>query len=219
MTLTDALHALAVAGCRLTAGPTGGMSLEVPPGAAIDRAVLEVLSANRDAVAAAIQPPASAADTTADLADYLASKGLGPESAGLVLHAANAFAVKASSVTIESTGEAEPVFFEPGIPCQTTADTRWHEPGRGYFALPAGTPGLVIPQPWAIHDAFDRNGIEGLLAECEKANTTPVVAVWIAGRPRVIEAALIDCQNVTAAPAGADLLPWRPQPAPENCQP
>ena len=216
MTLADALHALAVAGCRLTPGSAGGMSLEVPPEAVIDRAVLDVLSANRDALAAAIQPATPAPAT--DLAAYLGSRGLGPESAGFVLHAANAFAVRTSAVTIEPVRDTEPVFFEPGIPFVTVTETRWHEPGRNYFSLPPGTPGLVIPQPWAIHDPFDRRGIEGLLAEYEKANTTPVAAVWLDGRPRVIEAALINCQNVTAAPAKTNLLPWRPQPAPENCQ-
>jgi hypothetical protein len=215
MTLADAFHALAVAGCRLAAAPDGGMTLEVPPGAAIDRAVLEVLAANRDAVAAAIQAPAPPA---ADLAEYLEARGLAPASAALVLHSAKAFGVKAEAITIEADDQAEPVFFEPGIPCITTTETRWHEPGRGYVTMPAGTGGLVIPQPWAIADDFDRRGIEGLLAGLEKAKAAPHVPVWIAGRARVLEAASIDCQNVTATP-GANLMPWRPQRPPETSAP
>lgn len=215
MTLADAFHALAVAGCRLTAAPDGGMTLEVPTGAAIDRAVLEVLAANRDAVTAAIQAPAL---QTADLAEYLQAKGLAPASAALVLHSAKAFDVKSDAITIEAEDQAKPVFFDPGIPCITTTETRWHEPGRGYVTMPAGTAGLVIPQPWAIADNFDRNGIEGLLAGLEKAKAAPHVPVWIAGRARVLEAASIDCQNVTATP-GADLIPWRPQRPPETLAP
>lgn len=219
MTLADCLHALAVAGCRLAPAPDGGMTLDVPPGATIDRQVLAVLSANRETLAAAIQPPAPApaVDLAVDLADYLSDKGLDPDSTAYVIRAAPAFGVKAQHVTIEAPEDdaAAPIFFEPGVPCLTTTDTRWHEPGRGYVTIPAGTFGLVMPQPWAMADDFERRGIEALLAAMEKAKAPPHVVAWLAGRARVIERDLLTLQNVTA-PDGADLLPWRTLNHPET---
>jgi len=218
MTLADALHALAVAGCRLAAAPDGGMTLDVPPGATIDREVLDVLAANRETVAAAIQPPPPA--PAVDLAEYLAGKGLAPASASLVLHAVETFGVKAHAVTIEAPADddADPVFFEPGVPCLTTVDTRWHEPRLGYVTIPAGTFGLVMPQPWAMADDFERRGVEALLAAMEKRKADPHVVAWIQGRARVIETAFLDFANVTA-PDGTDLLPWRSPKPLETCAP
>jgi hypothetical protein len=191
------------------------MTLDVPPGATIDRQVLAVLSANRQTLAAAIQPPAPT--PAVDLAEYLAAKGLDADSTACAIHAAAAFGVKAQNVTIEAQGddEADPVFFEPGVPCLTTTDTRWHEPGRGYVTIPAGTFGLVMPQPWAMADDFERRGIEALLAAMEKSKAPPHVAVWLAGRARVVERDLLTLQSVTA-PDGADLLPWRTTNPPET---
>jgi hypothetical protein len=211
MTLADAFHALAVSGCRLVSDPITGMALDVPPGATVDRQVLEVLSANREAVAAALAPPPPAVqpDAGADLADYLASKGIGDHAAELVRHAADTFGIRHSAITIEADEllESPPEFFENGIPFTTNVETKWHEPGRGYITMPAGTPGLAIPQTWAIADDFARNGIERYLESIRKRKLPTHVPIWLDGQARVIEANLITFTD--ELPADANLQPWR----------
>lgn len=211
MTLADAFHALAVSGCRLVSDPITGMALDVPLGATVDRQVLEVLSANREAVAAALAPapPAVQPDADADLADYLASKGIDDRAAKLVSHAVDTFGIRHSAITIEADEllESPPQFFEDGIPFTTNVEIKWHEPGRGYVTMPAGSPGLAIPQTWAIADDFDRNGIERDLESIRKRKLPTHVPIWLDGRPRLIEANLITFTD--QPPADADLQPWR----------
>jgi hypothetical protein len=224
MTLPDAFHALAIAGCRLTAGPSGGIALEVPQGATVSREVLDVLRAHREALAAAVQPPATPAATPAgpgtgaDLADYLAGKGITGQSAELVLYAVETFGVRHDRITFEldePPGPA-PEFFEPGLPCLTTIDTLWHEGGR-LVEIPAGTLALAIPQTWAIDDACGRAEVETILDSLRRHRKPPHVPVWLAGKARTIETTNITFEGAVA-PDGMNLLPWRPR-HPEGRQP
>lgn len=214
MNLAEAIHVLATSGCRLSAGPDGGIILDVPEGAAVDAAVLDVLTTNREQLIAVVAPaaPAVAEDRADDLADYLATRGITGASAELVEHAAATFAVRHQAITIErEDGEPTPTFFDPGIPFTTTVDTEWHEPGIGTVPMQAGTLGLAIPQTWAIADDALRGGIESIAESIKRRKLPMHVPVWINGRPRVIEAALITFDNVVA-PAGMDLTPWRRSP-------
>jgi hypothetical protein len=207
MNLADAIHELAVAGCRLTAAPDGGIALDVPPGATVARQVLDVLRAHRQelaAVAAPAPPPVS------DLADYLSSKGITGSAAELVLRAAQTFEIRHDRITVEAeAAEPSPVFFEPGIPALTTTETEWHVAGRGLVTIPAGTLGLLIPQVWAIADDGERVGIEGMLESLRRHRKPPHVPVWLEGKARAIETNLITFEGAVA-PDGMNLLPWRP---------
>lgn len=212
MTLADAFHVLAVSGCRLTTGPDGGIALVVPDGGTVDRQVLDVLRAHRQELAAvaATAPPPPPAPPVADLADYLAGKGITGPTAELVLHAAETFEVRHDRITVEGDAEeGPPVFFEPGVPVLTTIPTEWHEAGRGLVTIPAGTFALTIPQPWAIHDADQRGGIEATLDSIRRHRKPAHVAVWLEGQARTIEAHLVTTDGAVA-PVGMNLHPWRP---------
>lgn len=222
MTLADAMHALATAGCRLMAGHDGGIALDVPPGRSVAREVLDVLAAHREAVAAALTPTVPEAghgsfDSLADLRDYLASKMITARSAAFVEQAVTTFGIRTSAVAVEVAGDPEPTFFEDGLPVVTVADTKWHDPGRGYFTIPAGTTGLAIPQTWAIADDFDRRQLEALLERLKKNEPRPHVPVWLEGRARAVEATAI--VTLPDVPAGMNLTPWRTRPTPEDCSP
>jgi hypothetical protein len=218
MNLADAVHLLAISGCRIVPAPAGGVELDVPEGAVVPAEVLAVLRAHRDQLAATVAPaaPAMAEDRAEDLVDYLTSREITGASAELVLHAARTFNVRSQAITVErEDGEEAPAFFEPGITFLTTIDTEWHEPGRGHYTIPAGTLGLAIPQTWAIADAFDRNGIEAIQASIKKRNLPRHTPVWLQGRARVIEINLITFDNATAPP-GMNLMPWRSKPSKES---
>lgn len=208
MTLADAIHALAISGCRLAAGPDGGITLDVPPGATVARQVLDTLRAHRDQLATVVAP--APARARGDLAQYLEEKSITGTAAELVLHAARTFDVATDRITveIEQQPQPEPAFFEPGIPCITTVDTEWNEPGRGLVTLPAGALALAIPQTWAIADADQRIGIDAAIASIRRQRKPLHVPVWLAGKARAIEANLITFDDVTA-PAGMNLIPWR----------
>lgn len=213
MNLADAVHLLAISGCRIVADPAGGITLDVPEGAVVPAEVLDVLSANREQLAATVAPaaPAVAEGQAEDLTDYLTSREITGASAELVLHAARTFNIKSQAITIErEDGEAEPTFFEPGIPFFTTIDTQWHEPGGGAITISAGTLGLAIPQTWAIADAFDRGGIEAIHESIKRRKLPHHIPAWIEGRARVIEIKFITFENAFA-PAGMNLMPWRQQ--------
>jgi hypothetical protein len=215
MTLADAFHALAITGCRLGAGPDGGITLDVPPGAVVPREVLEVLRANREALAAAVAPAATTATATPaggdDLADYLAGRGLAGQAAELVLHAVEAFDVPHDRITFEldEPPGPPPEFFEPGLPCLTTIDTLWHDAGR-LVEIPAGTLALAIPQAWAIDDACGRAEVEATLDYLRRQKKPPHVPVWIAGKARTLESTSITFEGAVA-PDGMTLTPWRPR--------
>jgi hypothetical protein len=144
MTLAEAFHLLAAAGCRLDADPAGGLALTVPEGAVVPAGVLDVLRANREQLVAALAPASPPAPAVDDLRDYLGTKGVAGPAADLVERAVDVFGIRHDRITVEQdgAGEPEPTFFEPGIPCRTTADTLWHESGHGYREVPAGT------SPW-----------------------------------------------------------------------
>lgn len=207
MTLAEAVHLLAAAGCRIVADQAGGIAVDVPAGAALPGQVLEVLAAHRAELTAVAAPA-----PRADLHDYLAAKGVAGHAAQLVEHAAQAFAVRHDRITIDRDNpEPSPVFFEPGIPFLTLADTEWGVPGGGTRLIAGGTVGLAIPQVWAIDDPFERHGIEAILESIKRRKLPRHIPVWLDGHPRVLEIALVDFENATAPP-GMNLLPWRPRP-------
>lgn len=225
MNLSEALYTLAVSGCRILPEPNMGLMLDVPPGAELPDAVLRVLTAHRATLLAAIgnptpdrtAPPASpeptaddGADPAAeDLADYLASQGVHGAAAELVMHATKAFDVKHQAVGIERDAFLEnSEFFQRGIPCLLKIATHWHEPGQCPLSVPEGTIALLIPQPWAIADDFERRGLEALRRLLKARHLPPHVAVWIEGRARMIELAHLDFKTYVST-VGMDLLPWR----------
>lgn len=224
MTLAEAISTVAVAGCRLVPDDAGGIALVVPEGTTISREVLGVLQAHREQLGAAhARPPATplpeapaapaaaaaAADADDDLAEYLAEKGLPAATAELVVYAARLFEVPGQAITIERVvADAAPELFEPGIPTQTTIETKWHKPGAGYFTVPAGTVGLLVPQLWAIGDEHARQGVESTIADAKRRGLPVHVPVWLAGEPRALELDAITLEGVVPT-AGMDLTPWR----------
>jgi len=210
MTLADAFHALATAGCRFVTNHDGGIALDVPDGATVAHEVLDVLRAHRDELAALAQPRAPAEVPTDDLTDYLTGKGITGAAAELVLHAAKTFEVRHDRITVEEAAvDAGPVLFEPGIPVLTTIDTEWNTAGRGLFTIPAGTLALVIPQVWAIASDFERAGIESMLEGVRRHKKPPHVPLWLEGQARAVETSTITFEGAVA-PDGMNLLPWRP---------
>jgi hypothetical protein len=208
MSLADAIAALALAGCRLVADGAGGLELVVPEGKALPRQVLDTLRAYRQQLLAAHAVPLPPAKAD-DLGDYLREKGIADSTADLVVHAARLFNVPGQRITIEQVvAEAEPVLFEPGIPMKTTIPMKFHKPGVGYFTLPAGLVGLLIPQIWAIADDHARRGVESTIAEAKRKGQAEHVAVWLAGEPRALAIEEITLEGVVH-PAGIDLTPWR----------
>lgn len=209
MTLAEAISTVAVAGCRLVPDDAGGIALVVPEGTTISREVLGVLQAHRQQLGAAHAVPAALAAADDDLAEYLAEKGLPEATAELVVYAARLFEVPGQAITIERVvADAEPELFEPGIPMQTTTETKWHKPGAGYRTVPAGTVGLLVPQLWAIDDDHARAGIESTIADAKRRGLPLHVPVWLAGEPRAIGMDAITLEGVVL-PAGMDLTPWR----------
>jgi hypothetical protein len=210
MTLAEAISTMAVAGCRLVPDHAGGLALVVPDGTTMPRQVLEVLRVHREQlVAAHAVPPAPPAAPADDLGEYLREKGLGDSTADFVVYAAKLFGVPGQKVTIEAVvAEAEPELFEPGIPMQTTIATTWHKRGVGYFNLPAGTAGLLIPQLWAIADADARKQVEATIANAKRRGRPKHVAAWLAGEPRALEIDALTIEGVVL-PAGMDRIPWR----------
>lgn len=207
MTLADAFHVLTCSGCRLTATPEGGITLNVPEGATVPAAVLDVLRDHREQLVAALAPP-PAAD---DLRDYLGTKGITGQAADLIEHAAQTFTIRHDRITVErDDAEAPPVFFEDGVPFRTLADTEWSAAGGGTAIIPGGTLGLAIPQVWAIDDPFERHGIEAILESIRRRKLPKHVPVWLEGRARVIEITLVDFEHAVATP-GMSLMPWRRQ--------
>jgi hypothetical protein len=208
MTLADAFHVLTTSGCRLSADPAGGIALTVPEGATVPAEVLDVIRAHREQLVAALAPPPPADD----LHDYLGTKGITGQAAEMVEHAAQVFTVRHDRITVDREEvEPAPVFFEPGIPLLTLADTEWAAAGGGTTVIPGGTVGLAIPQVWAIDDPFERHGIEAILESIKRRKLAPHIPVWLDGHARVIEITLIDFEHATAPP-GMNLLPWRPHP-------
>jgi hypothetical protein len=212
MTLAEAISTVATAGGRLVPDDAGHVALVVPDGATITREVLDVLRAHREQLAAVHAPaparPAAEQARADDLAEYLLEQELPQSTVDLVIYAARLFDVPGQAITIERVKAAAPELFEPGIPMQTTIETVWHKPGGGYFTVPAGTPGLLIPQPWAIADDHARQVIETTVADAKRRRKPLHLPVWLAGEPRALEIDAITLEGV-AAPAGADLTPWR----------
>lgn len=210
MTLAEAISTVAVAGCRLVPDDAGGIALVVPEGTTISREVLGVLQAHREQLGAAHAVPAApGAVADDDLAEYLVEKGLPAATAELVVYAARLFEVPGQAITIERVvADAEPELFEAGISMQTTIETKWHKPGAGYFTVPAGTVGLLVPQLWAIDDDHARAGIESTIADAKRRGLALHVPVWLAGEPRAIGMDAITLEGVVP-PAGMDLTPWR----------
>lgn len=220
MTLADAIHALAITGARLTTSPDGGLALVVPDGATISRQVLDVLRAHREQLTPVVgsspatveqkeKPPAPA--RVVDLAEYLAEKSITGNAAELVLHAARLFNVATDRITIEgeATAEVEPTFFEPGLPAITTVATA-AVPRRGGTAtiIPAGALGLLVPQPWAIHDRRQRAEVESI-QHVRRRQGRPCVPFWHEGEIHLVEPNSITFEGAVA-PDGMNLLPWRP---------
>jgi hypothetical protein len=208
MTLAEAITTIATAGCRILADSSGGITLDVPPGSTVAAEVLAVLSAHREQLAAVATPAEAPAD---DLHQYLAIKGITGAAAELVEHAAATFNVKHQAITVERDGgDAEPVFFEEGVPFLLLADTEWSAAGGGTSIIPGGTLGLAIPQVWAIGDRFERHGIEAILESIKRRKLPRHIPVWLDGHARVIEITLVDFEHAVATP-GMNLMPWRPQ--------
>lgn len=223
MTLAEAFTTLATAGCRLMPDDAGGVALVVPDGATIPREVLDVLREHREQIAAAHAVPAAPAPVEPspaadDLGDYLRDRGVTERGIGLAVRAAKVFGIPGQGIVHELPGEdlddgREPVFFEDGIPITTTIETTWHDSVVGYFTLPAGTPGLAIPQVWAIADDDARREVESTIATAKKLKKPLHIPVWLAGRERALEMTAFTFDGATAPP-GVDLKPWRsPRPA------
>lgn len=204
MTLADAITTIATAGCRIVADASGGIALKVPPGSTVAAEVLAVLSAHREQLAAVATPAEAPAG---DLHEYLAIKGITGAAAELVEHAAATFDVKHQAITIERDN-AEPVFFEEGVPFLTLVDTEWAAAGGGTTIIPGGALGLAIPQVWAIEDRFERHGIEAILESIKRRKLPRHIPVWLDGHARVIEITLVDFEHAVATP-GMNLMPWR----------
>lgn len=216
MTLAEAFTALAMAGCRLTAAPGGGVALVVPEGAEVSRQVLDVLAAHRDELARTAQAEPEA--KVVDLNDYLETHGITGNSANYVMLVAKTFDVKAQSITVEGEAAAPaPVFFEPGIPAITAVDTR-PIPTRGGISavIPAGTLGLLVPQTWAIHDQRHRAVIESIQDVMRRRRDPLHVPFWHDGEAKLVDATHITFEGAVA-PDGMNLLPWRPQPPRSPC--
>jgi hypothetical protein len=214
MTLAEAISTVAVAGCRLVPDLAGGITLVVPEGTTLSTEVLEVLRAHREQLGAAHAPPAAPppAAPADDLGEYLVEKGLPEATAELVVYAARLFEVPGQAISIERVvADAEPELFEPGIPFLTTTETKWHKPKAGYFTVPAGTVGLLVPQLWAIGDGHARHGIESTAADARRRGLPVHVPVWLAGEPRALGLDAITLEGVVP-PAGMDLTPWRTRP-------
>lgn len=209
MTLAEVITILATAGCRLVPDPETGLALIVPEGKSLPAAVLEELRKHRAQLVAAHAdaPPAPPASGD-ELAGYLIEKGFAESTAELVVHAAELFDVPGQRITIgKVVAEAEPELFEPGIPVQTVVHRKWHKPGVGYFNIPAGTLGLLVPQTRAIRDEHARKGVESVIADTKKKKQTLHVPVWLAGEPRSMPMDEITLD--VYGPTGMDLIPWR----------
>lgn len=222
MTVADAIHALAITGARLTTSPDGGIALVVPDGATIPRQVLDVLRDHREQLVLVVassparveekeKPPAPS--RVVDLADYLAEKEITGSTAGLVLHAAQAFNVATDKITIEgdATAEATPAFFEPGIPAITTvASAAVAVRGGTSKTIPPRALGLLVPQTWAIHDHRQRVEIESIQYVL-RSQRRPHVPFWHDGEIHLVDPRSITVEGAVA-PDGMNLLPWRPHP-------
>ena len=218
MTLAQAFTELAAAGCRLVPDEAGGVALVVPEGATMAREVLELLRQHREEIAAAHAVPATTAAVESspaadDIGEYLREKNVTETAIALVVHAAELFGVHGQGIVHEPVGEdlgdgLEPVFFENGIPIKTTIETMWHETGVGYVTLPAGFPGLAIPQVWAIADDHARRQVESVIATAKKQKKPLHIPVWLAGRERALEMTAFTFDGAVAPP-GTDLMPWR----------
>lgn len=210
MTLADAIQALAVAGCRLTPGEDGGITLVVPEGTVVDRRALDALRAHREELTALV--PAKPKPKADDLAGYLTEKRIVGTTAELVLQAARTFNVATDRITVEGeiTADAPPAFFEPGIPAITVAETAAVARRGGCpTILPAGLLGLLVPQVWAIHDQRLRAEVESVHHVLRRQGRPPHVPFWHGG-----DVHLVDTRSITfegaVAPDGMNLLPWRP---------
>jgi hypothetical protein len=212
VTLAEAFTILATSGCRLVPDAETGIALVVPEGTTVPAELLEVMRAHRQQLVAAHATPVATASPAAladDLGDYLREKGIADSIAELVVHAARLFNVPGQAITIEQVvADAEPELFEPGIPVQTTIATRWHKPGAGYFEVPAGSLGLLVPQLWAIPDAAARCQVESTIAHAKRQRKIVHVPIWLAGETRAIGMDAITLEGAVA-PAGMDLTPWR----------
>jgi hypothetical protein len=210
VTLAEAFTILATSGCRLVPDAETGIALVVPEGTTVPAELLEVMRAHRQQLVAAHATAEAPAPASADdLGDYLREKGIADSTADLVVHAARLFNVPGQAITIERVvADAEPELFEPGIPVQTTIATKWHKPGVGYFELPAGSLGLLVPQIWAIGDDHARHRVENTIADAKRRGQTLHVPIWLAGEARAIGMDALTVEGVMA-PAGVNLTPWR----------
>lgn len=218
MTLADAFDLLNRSGCRIVRDASG-LTLDIPPEVPpLPAELLTVLQANREQLMAVTPPAATATSREADLREYLSEKQVSEKAAGMVLHAARLFDIPGQAITIEAAdadaddAEGSTDFFEPGIPFKTLIDTEWREPGGGTLAVPAGAVGLAMSQPWAIDDKEDRIEIEAFIQSHKRRKITGFIPVWLEGRARVLHVSEFTFDGV-AAPAGMNLLPWRPAPA------
>lgn len=213
MTLADAIHTLAVSGCRLTAGPDGGVALVVPDGAQVPREVLDVLTAHRAELVATVDAKPVPKARPSELREYLAEQGITGASADYVELVAKTFDVKMESITIEGeAAPAEPEFFEPGVPAITTVDALpVAMRGGASVAIPAGTLGLLVPQTWAIHDRRQREVVESVHDVLRRQGGPTHVPFWVNGEVHLVDARHITFEGAVA-PGGMNLLPWRPQP-------
>lgn len=210
MTLADAIQALAAAGCRLTPGEGGGITLVVPEGTVVDRQALDTLRAHRDELTALV--PAKPKPKADDLAGYLAEKNIVGSTAALVIGAVRTFSVPTDGITVEGevAGDAPPAFFEPGIPALTVAETAVVARRGGCpTILPAGLLGLLVPQTWAIHDRRLRAEVESMHDVLRRQGRPPHAPFWLDEGVHLVDTRSITFEGAVAHD-GMNLLPWRP---------
>ncbi len=97
------------------------------------------------------------------------------------------------AIQAEPQAPADAVAFDrprPARRCRLVRDTPWVCPGLGRITFPAGLEGTVLDDPADMESPIDQLALSWIL-RADRAAGRETVAVWIDGRPRVLEAASV----------------------------